>query len=96
MIPPLSANDIADPSTLRNSDDGNPFKNQKNLVSYKLIFWFITWIFFVGRFQFFTKLFQYLLNEKKYLSTETPLKLLIFGQAFYLIKLFENQVFPLR
>jgi hypothetical protein len=31
---------------------------------------------------------------KKYLATETPLKLLTFGQAFYLIKLLENQVFP--
>ena len=64
MLTPLSANDIADPSTLRNYDDGNPFKNQKNLVSYKLLFWFIPLIN-DGRFQFFTKLFQYLLKMKK-------------------------------
>jgi hypothetical protein len=31
---------------------------------------------------------------KKYLATENPLKLLIFGEAFYLIKLFENKFFP--
>ena len=44
------------------------------MVNYRLIFWFIPGIFFVGRFQFFTELFQHKPKMKKISSDCNPLK----------------------